>query len=156
MKTTDTTGDGINDSYKSTLTLQNNSQQLGGEDLSFYKMNIGADLEGRGCTDLDNTLWNWIYQATGADTSRMITNSVGTTWKESPGTSIDFNYQIKKDLDGDGIEDIIGFEEVPVEMVSQDGSIGFGYQAPIPESATFGLMAGVGASFLAIRRFFRI
>jgi len=141
----DTTGDDINDTYKSTLTMYNTSQESGGENLSFYKMDIDADLAGRGCENMNNALWNWIYQTTGENSSIMTTNSIGTTWVLQPGDGMDFNYDIKKD-------DVLGWETVNSEMVSPDGSICFDYQVPVPEPATAGLLVAGGLSAWALRR----
>ncbi|MCF7818384.1 MAG: PEP-CTERM sorting domain-containing protein [Kiritimatiellales bacterium] len=145
----------LGDSYKSTTSLQNTSQDNvgGGIPASYFKMNINADLAGLGATDIVEEWMGWQYETTGANSGSMVTND-SNDYLMSPGYPSTFSYTIKKDIDGDGIIDVIGFENVGASMQAPAGEVQIGYQAPIPEPTTLGLVGLFGAGLYLARRFF--
>jgi hypothetical protein len=152
----DTNGDGIFDSYISRTFVKNKTFDVSTQDSSFYIMNINADLAGRGATGLTNywasegNIWN--YEQNGENISRMILNESSIALE--PGFSDTFFYTIKKDLNADGIDDVLGFENVGASMQANADSVNFAFQAPIaiPEPMTMGLFALGGAAALVGRK----
>jgi hypothetical protein len=146
IKEIDTNGDSIMDSYLSTLSVRNETQDIIAENSSYFLMNVNADLAGRGCTGLTNDWLNWTYSKTGADSGQFLMPSSGE-WPLFPGTSDNFYYTIPKDQ-------VLGWENVDAQMGANAGSVNFGFQAPkaVPEPTTVAILASGAVALLGLRR----
>jgi hypothetical protein len=139
----DTNGDSIFDSYHSKTYIKNETQNISSQDSSFFIMNMNADLAGRGATDMIDMYSQFHYEKSGENTSRMILNSDGEAISQT--LSDTFYYTIPTNQ-------VLGWENVGASMVANAGSVNFGFQAPIPEPLSAGLLASGAVALLAGRR----
>jgi hypothetical protein len=141
----DTNGDSIFDSYLSKTYVNNKSQNfLKPEDASFWALNMNADLAERGATNMTNYWADWHYEKNGEDVSKMIMNQPGGV-AMMPTLDDTFYYTISKDK-------VLGWENAGASMVANAGNVNLGFQAPIPEPVSAGLLVLGAGALIAGRR----
>lgn len=159
IETIDTNNDGFVDTARCILSLESSSGGFVGDGIphSFYKLNIGADLLGKGYENLSDVTWNgnnlnWTSQTTGPDSCSITTNSVGTTYPVKPGWKTKIIQDFKFDTNLDGIADVefYGFNNVSASVDAPAGSVPFDYAVlltsitPAPNGALYGILIDAG------------